>query len=104
MDEKRIIKKYIGRTSVVVMTIGLILLMGSIGCVFMALQANARNLPEPTCFDALEGELNSYSYLDVIGVSDWIYSYDKTIFTGFLENLYEEVSYEEFYRELSPAR
>lgn len=80
MDEKRIIKKYIGRTSVVVMTIGLILLMGSIGCVFMALQANARNLPEPTCFDALEGELNSYSYLDVIGVSDWIYRYDKTIF------------------------
>ena len=92
MDEKKIIRKYIGDVKPAIMALGLLLLLATLGGIFMALRAHAQELPEPTPFDALEGEEHSYSYIDVIGVSDWIYTYDDATYyilenTDFLLNV-----------------
>lgn len=80
MDEKKAIKKYISDVRPGILVVGLLLLLGTLACVALALRARAAELPEPVYFDALEGENNSYVYLDVIGVSDWVYTYDTTTY------------------------
>jgi len=80
MREYKSFRHYIGNHTRTLLIVGAILLLGAVACAGLSARAKAVPLPEPAPFDALEGEKGEYVYLDVIGVSDWVYKYDETTF------------------------
>lgn len=82
MDSKKILAKYI-KPSSWPNIVGYILL--GLAVVFLICgifaSSNAKNdATEPVLFDALESKSNSYVYLDVVGISNWLYDYDGAVY------------------------
>jgi hypothetical protein len=82
MDSKEILKKYakpssaVGIIGAVLLAIAAVLLVAGI---FAA--GNAKNnMAEPVLFDSVESKSGSYVYLDVVGISNWLYDYDGAVY------------------------
>ena len=80
MKEYKSFRHYISNHTKALIIVGIILLLSAVACAVLSGRAKAETLPEPEPFDALESEKGDYAYLDVIGVSDWVYKYDETTF------------------------
>lgn len=79
MDSKRIIKKYIMpsafmRVGAVVFGILLVLTL------VMGITAMNAEVPDPVDFYPSETPTGVPAYIDVVGVSDWLYQYDDTVY------------------------
>lgn len=82
MDSKSILAKYV-KPSKVLLIIAAVLLVIAVACVpMMALATmNAeQEAGEPAVFDAVASESGDYCYIDVIGISNWLYKYDSATY------------------------
>ena len=78
MDEKKILRRYIGNLSGVGRVIGLALVLGAVLLAGLGITARGKAVPNPVAFDSRNGATGRYAYLDVVGVSNWVYSYEST--------------------------
>ena len=82
MDSKKILAKYI-KPSSAINIVGYVLL--ALAAVFLICGIFAgindkNDATEPVLFDALESKSGSYVYLDVVGISNWLYDYDGAVY------------------------
>lgn len=80
MDSQKTIRKYIGR-SPVGSILGWIALALAVVCVIMGITASGNTgdaVAEP--FYPSESDTGSYAYVDVVGISDWLYQYDNSTY------------------------
>ena len=80
MDYESTIKKYIGPSTglkvVLSIFLALTILLAAMGTISML----GGESEEPQWFNPLYSEGNEYAYLDVVGVTDWLYNYDGSIY------------------------
>ena len=73
MNESKQIRAYIGWFTMTWKIVALVLLLACVGSFVM--MTNGKKNPDPVQMDNVNGVDGSYVYVDVIGVSDWIYQY-----------------------------
>ena len=82
MDSKKILAKYIKPSSwpnivgYVLLGLAVVFLIWGI---FAGSNAN-NDATEPVLFNPVESKSRSYVYLDVVGISDWLYDYDGAVY------------------------
>lgn len=79
MDAKKALKKYLGANSVVCV-IGWVLAAVTVCMVVLAALASTEGRDEATRFHPLDSKSGSYVYLDVVGVSEWLYKVDSAVY------------------------
>lgn len=85
MDSKNILAKYL-KPSKVLLILAAILLVVAVACIPMMVMATSnakQEAGEPVAFDSNASEYGDYCYIDVIGISNWLYKYDgETYYTA----------------------
>lgn len=79
MDSKKIIKKYImpgGLVSVGALVFSLLLVVTLV----MGITALNAEVPDPVDFYPSETPVGVSAYIDVVGVSNWLYQYDEAVY------------------------
>lgn len=79
MDSKKIIKKYIMPNSLVricAVVFGAVMVV----TLFMGITALNAEVPDPVDFYPSETPVGTSAYIDVVGVSNWLYQYDEAIY------------------------
>jgi hypothetical protein len=91
MDSKSILAKYV-QPSKVLLIVAAILLVVTVACIPMMALATSNAQQEagdPVAFDSSASEYGDYCYIDVIGISNWLYQYEgETYYTAMDEKGY----------------
>lgn len=74
MDGKKKLEKYL-KPSSVISGIALVLVVAMVGLIAAGFLVNQDDPSEAVWFTGIDNELDSYVYLDVVGVSDWLVDY-----------------------------
>lgn len=82
MDSKKILGKYV-KPSPILNIIAIILVAATIGMVIMGFvsSANAKaEAGEPELFHPFDSPVDSYTYIDVVSISNWLYKIDGAVY------------------------
>ncbi len=79
MDSKKIIKKYI-MTPGWVSVLGILTAVLLVVCIIMGIMARNADTPDPVDFYPSETPTGTMAYIDVVGVSNWLYQYDSVVY------------------------
>lgn len=89
MDSKKILQKY-AQPSKVLLILAAVLLVVALACIPMMIMSTSNAEEEagaPAKFDSVRSESGDYCYIDVIGISNWLYKYDSaTYYTAMNSN------------------
>ena len=86
MSESKQIRSYIRWFKTTQKIIVLVLFLAFIGCFCMLMKNSGTKDPDPVKMDAVQSEIGNYVYVDVVGVSDWIYQVGKNVVYYALED------------------
>ena len=88
MNEKKTVLRYIRWFNSTRLIAAILLLLIGLGLAGLAIWNSTKPEAEPQPFDAVSDRSAYYSYLDVIGVSDWVYKYGHTTYYYLMDTDY----------------
>ena len=89
MEKQQTVRTYIHWFTPAMKLISLILLAAAVAFGALAWTTGRSVIPEPVPMDVVDGAAGEYVYVDVIGVSDWVYKVgDSTVYYMLIDRDY----------------